>query len=117
MTLIYSCASIYNVSLSNIWCNDGNLISWDEVVSHNAGLLNSVGEGGCWRSSTVRFTDDVKLFATINGGFEKATIAIEIFNVIKMILYGIVFILLCYLFIKYTYRTFVDCKKTINHDW
>ena len=35
VSLLYSCAAVYDLSLSSIWCNDGKLITCDEVVSHN----------------------------------------------------------------------------------
>ena len=117
VSFLYSFAAIYDLTLSQIWCNNGNQRSWDEVVLHNAGVPNSHGEGGCWRSSTLPFTDDIKLFATINGGFEAATISPEPFNIIKMLLYTSVFLCLSCLLIGYSYQTVVDCKKTLNDEW
>ena len=65
----------------------------------------------------MRFTDDIKLFAIIIGGFEKATVSPKPFNIIKMILYAFVFMCLFYLFIRYTYQKFVDFKKVVNNEW
>lgn len=114
-SFLYSFAAIYDLSLSNILCNDGELRNWEEVVSHNAAVSNAIGEGGCWLTEPL--PDDLKLFGTINGGFEEATISPAPFNIIKMLLYTIVFLCLLFLLVGYTYQTVIDCKKTINDEW
>lgn len=114
---IHSAASIYYLSLFNIWCNEGKPRTWDEVVAHNIETGNSGGEGGCWRAGKMPIADSNRLFGTINGGFEKAVISLEIFNIIKMLLYGMIFGFLFYLFIKYSYQSINDCKKTVYGEW
>ena len=72
--------------------------------------------GGCWKSKKS-LTDDVKLFGTIDGGFEDAILSLNVENIFKLILYSIVFISLLLLFVNYTYLTILDCKKTVKNEW
>lgn len=115
-SFLYSFGAIYDLSLSDIWCDTNELRSWDEVVAHNVKEEDPSGVGGCWRSK-VPSTDDEQLFATVGGGFKDATVSLESFNVIKLCLYAIIFICLFSLFIGYGHQTVVDCKKTANSEW
>ena len=114
-SFLYCIGSIYELSLLNVWCNDDEQYTWDEIIEHSREENEEHGVGGCWQSKRQE-TNDRILFTTKNGGFD-SVLSVNAWNIFKLILFGLVFISLLALFIGYTYSTILDCKKTVKDEW